>query len=38
MQSREKHRKINNMRKQTFILIFIMLLFAGKAEAQCVVI
>jgi gliding motility-associated-like protein len=36
MQSREKHRKINNMRKQTFILIFIMLLFAGKAEAQCV--
>src|ERR1035437_5069477 len=38
MQSREKHRKINNMRKQTFLLIFIMLLFAGKAGAQCNVI
>ncbi len=38
MQSREKHRKINNMRKQTFLLIFIMLLFAGKAGAQCVTV
>jgi gliding motility-associated-like protein len=35
MQCREKYQKITNMKKQSFILIFIMLLFAGKAGAQC---
>src|ERR1035437_9685451 len=36
MQNPEKHQKIFNMRKQIFILTLIMLVFAGRLEAQCV--